>query len=454
MSGADLGTAAGRGVAAAIDAGAEAAETWTERSHGREVRVHGGEVESLTAATEGGVGIRAWIDGRVGYSFGTDFSEEGLRAVAAAAAEAARVADPDEHAGVPEARSSKPPELAGIRDASVADWDEAAVVDLAKGVERAAFGADSRVASVEMTVYVDADAEVAVASSAGVEAQFHASHCYAYLQAIAGDAAERQTGLGFGVGRGPVSLNPEEIGKEGAERAVSMLGSVKPNSRSCPVVLDETVAASFAGLAGGALSADSVQRGRSPFAGRLGEELASEALTLVDDGLDPDGLASAPFDGEGTPRGRTPLIEDRKLSSYLYDSYTARRDGTSSTGNAERGSYRSPPGVGTSNLVVEPGEGDLAALMGQAGEGVYITDVAGLHSGVNPVTGSISVGASGHEISGGELSQPIREFTIAGDLVSLLGSVAAVGGESRWVPFGGSVKTAPILIGEMTVSGS
>ncbi len=158
---------------------------------------------------------------------------------------------------------------------------------------------------------------------------------------------------------------------------------------------------------------------------------------------------------KGTPRGRTPLIEKGSLTNYLHDSYTARREGNGarSTGNASRGGYRSPPGVGTSNLVVEAGEGGIDELMAEAGDGVYVTDVAGLHSGVNPVSGTFSVGATGILIVNGRLAKPAKEFTIASDLVSMLTAVQAAGAEARWVPFGGSVRTPPLLIGEMAVGG-
>ena len=177
-------------------------------------------------------------------------------------------------------------------------------------------------------------------------------------------------------------------------------------------------------------------------------------LRIADDGTNPGGLASAPFDGEGTPRGQTPLLGDGKLLAYLHDSYTARRGGAASTGNAARASYRSAPSVSPSNLMIEPGELSLEELLGRAGDGVYITEVAGLHSGVNPVTGRYSVGATGRAIRGGELAEPLREFTIAGDLISTLASVQAVGSDARWVPFGGSVHSAPILVAEMAIGGS
>ena len=197
-----------------------------------------------------------------------------------------------------------------------------------------------------------------------------------------------------------------------------------------------------------------MQRGRSPFAERLGEEIASEALVLHDDGLDLAGPASSPFDGEGVPHRRTALIEDGRLQTYLHSTYTAHRAGVASTGNAGRGGYRSQPSVSASNLIVGAGSLSLEELFGEAGEGVYVTDIAGLHSGVNPVSGVFSVGASGRAIHAGELAEPVREFTIASDLVSMLRSVRAAGADPRWVPFGGSVYTPSLLIGEMTVSGS
>jgi len=197
-----------------------------------------------------------------------------------------------------------------------------------------------------------------------------------------------------------------------------------------------------------------VQRGRSLFAGKEGESIAAERLRLLDDGLAPDGLATAPFDGEGTAQQRTPLIEEGVLRGYLFDTYTGRRGNRPSTGNGVRGSYRTPPSVAPTNLVVVPGEAAQAELLREAGEGLYVTSVSGLHSGVNPISGTFSVGATGRLIAGGELAEPVREITIASDLVSMLKDVRAVGADARWVPFGGSVSVPALLIGEMTVGGA
>lgn len=448
----DLSAIAHRAVEAATAAGAGDAEAYVSREGGRTVRVHGGEVESLTAAVQSGVGIRAWVGHRVGYAYGTDLSEAGVAAIAARAAEAAAVADEDEFAVPPQPSGFEA--LPGLSDPSVGEWEASRVADLAIAVERTALESDPRLVGVEMAVYADADEQVAIASSTGVAGEYETSSCYAYLQALAEGEGARETGFGFALARGPRSLDPEAIGAEGARRALEMIGAGKPASRSCPVVLDETVASSFVGLIGGGLSARSVQRGRSPLAGRLEEEVASEVFVLHDDGRAPEGPSSAPFDAEGVPHRRTALIEGGRLRTYLYDTYSANREGGASTGNAARQGYRSLPSVAASNLIVAPGSHSREQLLAAAGDGVYVNDVAGLHSGVNPVTGVFSVGASGRIIRDGQLAEPVREFTIAGELVAMLGAVSAAGAEPRWVPFGGSVSTPPLLIAEMAISGS
>jgi PmbA protein len=449
----DLAPAAKRAVDAALAAGAGDAEGYAVEQSGREVRVHGGEVESLSDEAQRGLGVRAWIGGRVGYAYGTDLSEDGLKRLGGDAAEAAKLADEDEFAAPPQPQGEAAV-LDGLHDPSLAATPTTDVVDLALALERAALREDSRVGGVETAVYADSTERMAIVSSAGVEGSYEASSCFAYAQALAEGEGAKETGLGFGLARGPAGLDPGEIGAEAGRRAAAMIGAGKPPSRACPAVFDPTVAASFIGLIGSVLGADAVQRGRSPFAERLGDEVAADAFVLRDDGTDTEGLQASPFDDEGVPRRPTALIEGGRLLTFLHDTYTARRGGADSTASAGRGGYRSAPSVSASNLVLGDGQISLAELLGRAGDGVYITDVAGLHSGVNPVSGTFSVGASGHLIEAGELGEPVREFTIASDLVSMLRAVAATGGTPRWVPFGGSVRTPHLLISEMTVSGS
>jgi PmbA protein len=446
-----LAEAARRATDAALSAGATDAEAWAEESTSRQVRVYDGGVESLSDAGGRGVGVRAFVGARSGYSYGTDLSDGGVVEVAEAARRAAEVADEDEYGGLPD--DSGTAAVSDLASPELALWSTERKVELALSVERAARAREG-VTQVENAVYSDAEGSVALANSRGFTADYSATQAWAYASAFAGEGAELMTGLGVGLGRDPAALDPEAIGGEAAERALALVGARQPESRRCAVVLDAFVAASFIGFIGAMLSAEAVQRGRSLFAGREGEHVADPALAVVDDGTDPEGPASAPFDGEGSPTRRTALLEAGRLLTFLFDARTARRAGRGSTGSATRRSYRSPPSVGTTNLIVEPGADDFDGLVRLAGDGLYVTDVAGLHAGVNPVSGTFSVGASGRLIENGELAAPVRELTIASDLVSMLKAVRAVGSEARWVPFGGSVKAPPLLVSEMAVSGS
>jgi PmbA protein len=447
----ELEQAARAAVDAAMASGADEADAWCEESSEREIRVYDGEVESLTDASSRGIGVRVFRGGRLGYAFGTDLSGDAVAALARQAGDAASVADPDENAGLPEQAGAAG--VDGLLSPELERWSTERKVELALAVERAA-RAHPEVTQVEQVVYADSGARAAICNSRNFTGAFELTSAWSYASAFAGEGADLMTGLGLGLGRDPSALDPEAIGREAAERAAALKGARQPESRRCPVVLDPFVAASFVGFIGGMLSADAVQRGRSLFAGREGDEIAASALRVADDGTLPDGLESSPFDGEGSPRRRTALIEEGRLRTFLFDCRTARKAGRETTASAARGSYRAPPSVGTSNLVIEAGEGSLGDLVQRAGDGLYVTDVAGLHSGVNPISGNFSVGATGRLIEGGELAAPVREITIASDLVTMLKSVLAVGSERRWVPFGGSVQAAPVLLAEMAVSGS
>jgi PmbA protein len=451
-NGIDLERAAEVAVEAALAAGAEEADAWCEDSVNRTVRVYDGAVESVTEAGSRGAGVRVFTGGRSGYAYGSDLSDKGLGELARSAAGAAAVTEPDEFAGI--ARDASAADVGSLSTPDVDAWTMERRVELALAVERAARERDALVSNVEDTVYADSIGRAALANSAGFAGSFEQSQAYAYAYAFAGEGDDRMTGMGVGVDRGPESLDPEAIGHEAADRAVSLHGARQPASRRCPVVLDPYVAASFVSVIGRTLSADAVQRGRSLFAGREGERIADPRVRLVDDGLARDGLATAPFDGEGMPQQRTLLVEDGELKSFLYDGYTGRRGDHPSTGNGTRGSYRAPPSVGTTNLIVDPGDASERELLEAAGDGFYVMSVSGLHSGVNPISGTFSVGATGRLIENGELATPVREVTIASDLVSMLGAIGAIGSEPRWVPFGGSVNVPALLIGDMTVGGA
>jgi PmbA protein len=269
---------------------------------------------------------------------------------------------------------------------------------------------------------------------------------------LAGTDGETQTGFGFSLGREPSQLSVAAVADEAAQRATRMLGARKPPSGRMAVVLDPWVTAQVLGIVGDTLLGDVVLKGRSPFAGRIGEAIASPLVTLVDDPTCPEAFTATPLDGEGLATRPNRLVAGGRLERYLYDTTTARRAGTTSTGSAVRRGFTSTPGVGAVALRVEPGPHDPAALLALVGDGILVQDVSGLHSGVNPVSGDLSTGAEGLRIRGGEVAEPLREFTLATTLQRLLVDIRAVGSDLQWLPM--SAAGVSLVVGDVTVSGT
>ncbi|MFB3739562.1 MAG: TldD/PmbA family protein [Candidatus Velamenicoccus archaeovorus] len=436
--------------AAAVEAAeaSEAVEAYAEESRRTEVTAHRHEVEGLTFAESRGLGVRVIVDGRLGYAYAADPTLDEARATVARARENAAFATPDPHNRIPRAVPAEPLEGLFREDQAALATDRK--VALALELERASTSADPRVRKVEQTEIGDAVSRVALASTEGLAAEYARTDCWAVAVVLAEDGDETQTGWSFRVGHEVDELDRDGVAAEAVRRAVRLLGATKPPSARVPVLLDPFAGSSFLGVLAGALSAESVQKQRSLFAGLVGQEVGSEAVTLVDDGRLLQGPAAAPFDDEGVPTGRTELIARGTLRGFLHNTYTARRGGTASTGNAHRAGYRSVPGVGTSNFYVEAGTAGVDELLARAEGGVLIQDVSGVHSGANPISGEFSVGATGLRISGGAPGEPLREMTIASTIPEMLKGVVAVGDDLRFFT---SVGVPTILIGEMTVAG-
>ncbi|GAB4242224.1 MAG: TldD/PmbA family protein [Thermoleophilia bacterium] len=429
-------------------------ELFLEQSRSTTVKVYQGRVESLVRGEPSGVGVRYLVQGREGHAYTAGLEDEAFDAAVREAVENARAVDSDEAVGLIEGPAEYL-DIPGLWRPGLAEAGVEERIALALAAERAALDSPE-VETVEESVYSDTEGRVAILSTVGIEASAAQTFCYCYASAHARRDQDVQTGLGYDTGREPGELDPEAAGRMAGERAARLLGA-----RPCPtgtytIVLDREVTAAVLSVVVRALSAEAVQKGRSLFAGRLDREVAAPVVNLVDDGIHPEGMDSAPFDDEGTPRGRTVLIENGVLRTYLYDAYTARREGggTRSTGNAHRGSYRGTPSVSSNNLILAEGRGGLEDLFRRVGDGLYVVGVKGLHSGANPVSGEFSVGVTGHLVEGGALGAGVREVTIASDLVSLLSSLADRAADARWIPFYGSALTPSVAIEGVTVSGT
>lgn len=434
----------------ALAQGDEQVEVVVGRSTSTEVRVYEGDVEQLASATSAGIGVRVIRDHRQGFAYAGSLDPDVLAETLAEARDNATFATPDEWLGLAEPDGVAVPSLDLYREGLAAVSTEAKI-DLAVALEKAVRSADGRITGIDAADYADDVSEGAVVTTTGIRAVSRETSCYVSVSCVAQEGDDTQTGFGFSVGRLPDDLDIEVAAADAANRATRLLGATQPRSGRVTVVLDPYVTAQFLGIIGSTLSGEAVLKGRSLFADRIGEEVAAGAFTLVDDATNPLAYSSSETDGEGLASRRNVLIDAGRLDMFVHNAYTARRSGTTSTANAVRG-FSSTPSVGCRALSLAPGAKLQPELLADVGDGVLISSVSGLHSGVNPVSGDFSTGAEGLRISGGTLGAPLREFTIASTLQRMLSDVAAVGADVEWLPM--RAAGVSLVVHDVTMSGS
>ncbi|HYI62705.1 MAG TPA: TldD/PmbA family protein [Acidimicrobiales bacterium] len=445
----DLTDIADRVVGWAADG--EAVEAVVGRSRHTEVRAYEGDVESLSSAESMGVGIRVVLGDRQGFAYAATFDDDVLAETLAEARDNASFASPDPHVGLAEPDGVAVPTLDLFRPSLLQVPTEDKVA-MALELEALVRAGDPRISGVESAEFVDAMGEACVASTTGIRSESASTACYVAVSCLAEEDGLTQTGFGFSVGRELGDLVPADASDDAVMRSTRLLGATKPASTRATVVLDPYVTAQVIAILGSTLSGEAVLKGRSPFAERLGDEVGSPLVTLVDDATNPLAYTASATDGEGLASRRTSLLADGVLQAFVHNAYTGRWAGTASTGNAVRGGFKSTPGVGCRALALAPGQLDQPALLRQVGDGVLVSSVIGMHSGVNPVSGDFSTGAEGLRIAGGELGAPLREFTIASTLQKMLRDVEAVGSDVDWLPM--SAAGVSLVIRDVTISGT
>ena len=428
----------------------EQVEAYVSRGDETEVRVYGGAVEHFVSARSEGIGIRVICDGRTGFAYAGTLDTNAIAEVLAEARDNVEFGTVDEWAGLAEPDGVPMTEQSLWNDA-LAEFDTESKIALAKELEKLTTGVDPRV-RVDDSNYADASGEAAVATTTGIRQYGRENGCYVSVSTLADDGDETQTGFGFSVGREPAKLDVERAAREAADRATRLLGATKPTSRRLTVVFDPFVTAQFLGIISSTLNGEAVVKGRSIFRDRLGEGIAPAHVTLVDDPTDPRAYTATDIDGEGLAARRNMLIDNGVLHQFVHSSYSARRAGLKSTGNAVRGGFRGSPGVGCLALQLVPGTRDQAALVGDVSDGVLVQNVSGIHSGVNPISGDFSTGAAGLMIADGELGAPVREFTIASTLQRMLLDIAEVGSDVDWLPM--RAAGVSLVIHDVTMSGA
>ena len=431
----------------------EAMEVYASTGTEVEIKVYDGRVENLARAASGGVGIRILREGatgaRVGVAWTGSLDGNAIDRAVSEARDNARFASEDEFLAFARPDGVAPMALE-LTDPSVHSMSLDDKVALVVETERLARGAEG-IRQVESADYSDYDVQTVVASTYGVHARSERTGSFLSVEAIAADDSGDQTGWGLQAGRGPARLEAQRVAIDAVSRATRLLGAVKPTSMRTTAVFSPRSAATLLAIIGSALSGDAVVRGRSIFAGRVDTDVASRAVSVIDDPTDPRQFAASRYDGEGLACRRNVLIEHGRLVGFVYDTVAARRAGVSSTGSAVRGGLAGPPSAGCRALGFVAGPQGADEIVQLVGEGVYVDSLSGVHSGVNPVSGDFSVGFTGFMIRGGQIAEPLREATVASTLQRMLLDVIAVGSDVEWLP--GNAAGQTIAVTGVSVGG-
>jgi PmbA protein len=433
----------------ALDRGATDAECTLAEGEEFSALVRMRSLEKLKDAGSRAAGLRVLVGQRVGSSYTSDLSSDGIRMMVDSAIELAAISTEDPHAGLPD--SSELGALTGnlqlySDDISAINTDYR--VEQAKLTEEAAFAADPRITNSEGASFDAYAGERLFANSRGFLGSYRTSSCSLSTTPVAREGESMERDYWYSSARSHSRIeSPSAIGRRAAERTVRRLGARKVSTQKVPIVFDQQTSRTLLGNIFDAVDGDAIYRQASFLAGKLGERVASENVTVIDDGTLPGLFGTSPFDDEGVPSRRTVVIDRGVLKSYLLNTYTARKLGMKTTGNAARG-ITGNTGVGHGNLYLEKGERSPDDLIRGIRKGLYVTELIG--SGINIVTGDYSRGAAGQWIENGEFAYPVSEITIASTLQRMLMDLESVGSD---LEFRGSVASPTLVIQEMTVSG-
>jgi PmbA protein len=452
----DLKSLAAEVVARAIKAGATDAEAVVSEGDEFSVSVRMGEVETLQESGSRGMGLRVFVGQRSASASTSDLTPDGIAQLVTGAIALAQVTEEDAFAGLPDQADF------GQLDADLHLYFEdvyslpaAERIDQARRAEAAALAVDARITNSQGGHFDAATGRRVLANSRGFLGEYRSSYCGISAAPLAMDAnGAMQRDFWSSSARRIADLeSPESIGQEAARRALRRLGARRVPTQRVPIVFAPEVARSLIGHLFEAASGDSIWRSASFLAGQLGGSVAAPSITIIDDHtmLLPNGVGgfgTSPFDGEGLPTRRTVVVQDGVLQTYLLNTYTGRKLGMRSTGNATKGLTGSP-GIGAGNLYLLPGSQTPEEILSEISTGFYVTSLMGF--GANMVTGDYSRGASGLWIENGELTYAVEEVTIAGNLREMLRNITAIGND---LVFRGSGASPTLRVDGMTVAGA
>ena len=429
--------------------GIEAAEIYLSSGDSFRAMCVKGEIANYTVHATRGLSLRGLYNGKMGYAATEAFDEEAVAQLVQAVKESAELTEDDDVQEIYQGDKEYP--QIDNYNASLDEVPEQKKLQLIQDIEKKALAMDGRITALNYNMISTSSGATRIVNSYGLNLSARDNMAVCYVSATAKEGERVSTGSGFKVTRNFDDLNADEIDKEAVDEALFMLHAAPVPSGTYRAIIDAKCMPDLLGVFAGVFSAESAQKGLSLLAGKEGEMIASEIVTLMDDPLLPGGLASQPFDAEGVATRTKAVIENGRLTTLLHNLKTARKAGVKTTGNAAKAGYAGAVNVSPSNFYLKPGKKTQAELLADMGDGLVITEVSGLHAGANPISGDFSLIAQGYTVKDGKKDQPVEQITVAGNFYQLLKNIRAVGSD---LTFPGSPIGSPSVdVGEIAVAG-
>lgn len=432
----------------ALSNSAREAEVFALNSRTLNIEVKSQDIENIDISESTGYAIRVIKNHRLGFAYSTE--PERYKEVVREAITTSKFTSEDLNITI--ATPSTFPEV-NVFDEDISSIEQNRAIELVMSTEQAALEYDNRIKRIRKAGGSFTESEILIANSKGLSGSFKATSCTAHITLAAEESGEAQMGWGYDGSRRLSDIDFRRVGREAAERAISLLGAKRAKTCKTYVLLDTSVAAEFLSVLSSSFSADNVQKGKSLLIGKQGKKILSERINIIDNALVDYHLGSRPFDAEGVPSRQNTLVSSGVLQGYLHNLYTAKKASTLSTASAVRGGVFSPPSVGISNLYIQPSDDRFSntydELLKQMPGGVVVTEAMGVHT-ANPITGEFSFGITGLWVEKGEIKYPIKEAAISGNMLDIFSRIVATGDEIR---FYGKIGTPHLLIEGVDISG-
>lgn len=394
------------------------------------LKVYEGKIENFSDNQNQGISFRGKFNGKMGYSYTESFSREDADFLINEARENASVIESEDEQIIYDGKGEYIP--VETYNSELENLEISKIENFLINMEREAKNFDKRVKSINTCMFGMGRGERIIKNSKGIFLKDKGNVAYTYISLKAEENGIIKTGSDFKVGRDFSKFDFKETAHNAVLNAVSKLNPVSIDLKESRCIIENLAFTSLIDSMSGIFSAEAVQKGVSLLKGKIGEKIAGEKFSLVDDPHLKDGEGSSSFDAEGVPTQYKELISDGILKTYLYNLKTAGKDGVKSTGNASKGGYKGTIGISSFNLYVKKGEKDFDALLKEIGNGILITDFAGLHSGLNSISGDFSLAAEGFLIKDGKKCEALNQMTAAGNFFELLKDIDEIGNDVKF----------------------